>query len=320
MLLPTLLSFAIGLAIILVSSQAFLAVVKELAAKWQLSPLIISVVIVALGTTLPEMTVTAVSLYKNDADLALANLIGSSITNIAFIFAISVLTAQVRVGTKKTQKNAVILLAITVMFVSVLLSSLPHLTKAGVLFTTIAASLLFQYFMAKSGRLNEDKAFLATIIQHYKQKRPFPYVFYSISLLLTTVGLAVGGLVTVNAIESLAVLLGYATSILGLTLTAASTSLPELVLTILAARKGENKVVLGTLLGSNIFNLTLYPGIIFLTGQTSRASSWELYSVLLITIFFSILLFSYKGRTIPKKIGVALLIFYALFVVQTLGL
>lgn len=320
MLLPTLLSFAIGLSIILVASQAFLGTIKELAAKWNISPLILSVVVVALGTTLPEMTVTTVSLYKGDAGLAMANLIGSSITNIAFIFAVSVLIGKVKVGTVKSQKNAVLLLAVTVLFVGTLLSSMHHYTKSLIFFATVSGCLLYQYFMAKNARLHEDKNFLKSLQKIQKKRHKNATVFYSASLLFSVLGLAIGGLVTVNSVSTLATLLGYSTTILGLTLTAVSTSLPELVLTILASRNSENKVVLGTLLGSNIFNLTLYPGVILLTGTSGIVSNWELYSVLIITIFFSVLLFSYKGRIVPKKIGLALVIFYVLYLLQTLDI
>jgi len=319
-LLPTLFSFAIGLSIMLVSSQAFLKVIQELAAKWRFSPLFISLVIVALGTNLPELTVTGVSLYQHDADLAMANLIGSSIANITLIFGVATLFGGVKLGNNKSQKNAVLLLAITVLFVILLLSSISLQNKVIIFFFTISISLLYQYFSAKQGRLHEDKRLLDALQNLYKKNRKHPRLFYIITLLTTTAGLTVGGMVTVNAVNGLAHILGYATSVLGLTLTAISTSLPELILSVIASHKHENKVVIGTLVGSNVFNLALFPGIILLFGDQGPISAWELYSLLIITIFFCLMLFMYKGKQVPKKIGVALIAFFIVFVVKTLGL
>lgn len=304
----------------LISSQAFLAVVQELAAKWRFSPLFISLVIVALGTNLPELTVTGVSLYQNDADLAMANLIGSSIANITLIFGIAVLFGGVKLGNNKSQKNAVLLLAISVLFVVLLLSSIALSNKVIILLFAISISLLYQYVSARNGRLHEDKKLLNSLQQLYKKNRKHPTLFYAVTVLTTMIGLAVGGLVTVNAVNALAHILGYATSVLGLTLTAVSTSLPELILSVIAAYKQENKVVLGTLVGSNVFNLSLFPAIILIFGKQGPISTWELYSLLIISIFFSVMIFMYKGQVIPKKIGFALLAFYAVFVLQTLAL
>ncbi len=303
----------------LVSSQAFLNVAQELAAKWRFSPLFISLVVVALGTNLPELTVTSVSLYQHDADLAMANLIGSSITNITIVFATGALFGGIKIGTNKSQKNATLLLAITVLFVILLLSSIANINKALLFFVIISASLLYQYFIAKQGRLHEDKHILAKVQTLYTKQRRFPQLFYLVTIPTTVLGLAIGGLVTVNAVNSLAAIFGFATSVLGLTLTALSTSLPELLMTILAARKHENKVVLGTLVGSNVFNLSLFPGIILLFNGGGPTSTWELFSLLIITIFFSVMIFMYSGKKIPKKTGFALLLFYIVFVVKTLA-
>ena len=302
----------------LISSQAFLSVTQELAAKWKFSPLFISLVIVALGTNLPELTVTSVALYKQEADLAMANLIGSSIANITLIFGTAALFGTVRLGTNKSQKNTVLLLSITVLFVVLLLSSITNINKAFIFFLAISASLLYQYLTARNGRLHEDKKLLNKLQHMYFKKRKYSKLYYSSMLITTTAGLAIGGLVTVTAVESLAHILGYATSVLGLTLTAVSTSLPELLLTVLASQKQENKVVLGTLVGSNVFNLALFPGIILAVGDQGPISTWELYSLLIITIFFSIMIFMYKGRNIPKKISLALITVFMVFVWRTL--
>lgn len=320
MLLPTLLSFAVGLAIMLVSSQAFLNVIQELAAKWRFSPLFISLVIVALGTNLPELTVTGVSLYHNDADLAMANLIGSSITNITLIFGVSTLVAGVRLGTNKSQKNAVLLLAITVLFVVLMLSAITITNKGIILAFAISIALIYQYITAKQGSLHEDKRLLDSLQRLYKKKRKHPQLYYFATLVTTITGLTVGGIVSVNAVEQLSVILGYATSVLGLTLTAVATSFPELLLTLLASHKHENKVVLGTLVGSNVFNLSLFPAVILFFGNQGVFSNWELYALLVISIFFSIMIFMYKGREVPKKVGIALLLFYVVFVTRTLGI
>jgi len=149
MLLPTISSFAVGLIVMLISAQTFLNVVRELSVKWKFSPLFISLVIVALGTNLPELTVTIASLNNGDPGLAMGNVVGSSIANLSIILGITTFFGKVRIGTTKTPKNATILMVITLLFAVLTLSSVRTYYQVILMSIAIIFSLVYQYVLAK---------------------------------------------------------------------------------------------------------------------------------------------------------------------------
>ncbi|GIK83686.1 MAG: sodium:calcium antiporter [Patescibacteria group bacterium] len=301
----------------LVASNVFLKITEELSAIWKLSPLFVSLVVTALGTNLPELTVTLVSIQNNDHGLAMGNLVGSCIANLSIILGLSTLFGKVRIGTTKTPKNATILAIATLLFSVLMLSSVRIEYQIILMLLMIVFALIFQYRMAVSGRLHEDKKFLALIEKVTKKKKHMPKIFYIVLFVGTLIGLAIGGRVTVKAVEDLAVILGLSTTFLGLTLTAVATSLPELLLSIIASTKNENKVVLGTLIGSNIFNLSLFPAIILSSTTALKFRKFitikEIFFLLLITAMFYSLVVKKQGTVIDKKMSMLLMLIFPLF-------
>jgi len=317
MLLPTISSFAVGLIVMLISAQTFLNVVRELSVKWKFSPLFISLVIVALGTNLPELTVTIASLNNGDPGLAMGNVVGSSIANLSIILGITTFFGKVRIGTTKTPKNATILMVITLLFAVLTLSSVRTYYQVILMSIAIIFSLVYQYVLAKYGRLHEDKKLLALIDKVNKKKKFMHPAIYIILFIGSLIGLTIGGQVTVNSVEDLSLILGLTTTFLGLTLTAIATSLPELMLSLIATKKDENKVVLGTLIGSNIFNLSLFPALILSSTFDLRIKKFvtikELFFLLLITTIFYTLILNKKGTVIEKKMSILLMLIFPIF-------
>lgn len=317
MLLSTIFSFGVGLIVMLVSAQTFLNVIQELSIKWKFSPLFISLVIVALGTNLPELTVTIASISNNDPGLAMGNVVGSSIANLSIILGISTFFGKVRIGTTKTPKNAAILLVITLLFSVLILSSVQTYYQIIILATTLLFSLAYQFMLARYGRLHEDKKLLELIDKINKKKKHLPKIVYFLLFVGSLIGLTIGGQVTVNSVEDLSLILGLSTTFLGLTLTAIATSLPELLLALIASNKNENKVVLGTLIGSNIFNLSLFPAIILFSTMSLKIKKLvtikEILFLLLITTIFYSLVLKKQGTVIQKKVSILLMIIFPLF-------
>lgn len=315
MLPQTLLAFAIGLAIILISSTIFLRIIQRAADKWKVSPLVMSIVVVALGTTLPELALTISAVAQNDPGLAIGNILGSSVLNITLVLGVATLFGSVRIGTKKTQRNAWLLLGATTLFIAVSFSTLRPITAAAVLIIALILSLIYQYMAAVNGRTHEDKKVLASIKQQLKKKhKPYPTYIYAIGFVASAAGLGLGGHITVTTVTMLSEILNLSTTILGLTLTAVATSLPELVVTVLASAKHNDKVVVGTLLGSNIFNLTLFPAIILLFAPSFFLDPIEFAFLLLASISVFAIIRRYKGTNIPKKISIGLIGLFIAFV------
>ena len=310
-------SFVAGLIVMLISSKIFLDFTKEFSAKWKFSPLFISLVIVAWGTNLPELTVTIAALGHGDPGLAMGNVVGSSIANITIVLGASTLFGKVRIGTTKTPKNAFLLLVITVLFSVLALSSVAVIYKVILLSVAVLVSFTYEYILAVNGRLHEDKKLLKMISKLTTKKRKFPKIVYVILFLGSLAGISIGGNITVNSITDLSTILNLSTTILGLTLTAVATSLPEMLMSIVASNKNDNKVVLGTLVGSNIFNLTLFPAIILLSTMSHKIKKFvsikEIFFLMLSTLIFYIIVKKYNGSVISREISVLLISIFALF-------
>ena len=317
MLIPAIFSFSVGLIVMLLSAQVFLNITQELSVKWNFSPLFISLVIVALGTNLPELTVTLASLNNSDPGLAMGNIVGSSIANVTLILGISIFFGNIRVGTTKTPKNAVILLLLTSLFSVLMLSSVHVPYQVILLLLAVVFAITYEYLLALNGRLHEDKKLLKLIAKINQKRKYKPKLVYLVLFLGSLIGLAVGGQVTVTAVEDLSLVFNLSTTVLGLTLTAIATSLPELLLSVIATNKKENKVVLGTLIGSNIFNLSLFPAIILFSTIGFKIKKFitikEVFFLLLVTVLFYTILKKYQGKVIAKKLGLLLILLFPLF-------
>lgn len=316
-MISVLFSFVVGLIVMLIAAQVFLNVAKDLSAKWKFSPLFISLVIVALGTNLPELTVTLAAISKNDPGLAMGNVVGSSIANLTIILGVSTLFGKVRVGTTKTPKNSALLVLITVLFAILMLSSVIVAYQIILLLIAIVFSLIYQYTLAKNGRLNEDKKLLELLDKLHKKKKYLPRSAYLLMFFGSLIGLIIGGQITVTSVETLAEMLYLSTTLLGLTLTAIATSLPELLMSVIASNNKDNKVVLGTLIGSNMFNLTLFPAIVLFSTIGYKIRKFitvkEIFFLLLVTVIFYFIVQRNKGETISKKTSLLLISLFPIF-------
>jgi cation:H+ antiporter len=316
-MMPAIFSFSAGLVVMLIAAKIFLDLTKEFSAKWKFSPLFISLVVVALGTNLPELTVTIAALGNADPGLAMGNVVGSSIANLTIVLGASTLFAKVRIGTTKTPKNASLLLLITVLFSILTLSSVSIIYKIILLITALLVSLVYQYILALNGREHEDKKLLKLIQKLELKKRKFPSIVYLILFLGSLAGLSIGGNITVKAVEDLSHILQLSTTVLGLTLTALATSMPELMMSLIASSRKDNKVILGTLMGSNIFNLTIFPAIILSSTAAFKIkkfiSTKEIFFLMLVTMIFYGIIKKYNGKNFSKEISVLLIAMFALF-------
>lgn len=293
-----LLLFLLAVIILTYSANSFVKVAKKISLSFRISSLIIGTTIVAVGTSLPEFTVTIFAVLKDDIGLALGNIVGSNIINILFVFAIGILVGKLRIGTTKTQRNNLILILVNIIFIVVILFFPSFFTGV----TLIFCSLLFtigEYYLGVKGREHED----ASQFDHQKpQSLTFKDIFI---IILSLSGIILGGLLTVRTVEELSKLLGYSTTVLGLSLTAIATSLPELLTTIFSQREHQEKISAGNIIGSNTYNLLLMGGIIIAFSPPSISSSipvidWIFFS--LSAIIFALLIFYCKGKVMSKTI------------------
>lgn len=318
MLLAALFQFVGGIIVLLISAQFLLNVSKAIASKWRLSPLFIGVVVVALGTTLPEMTVTLQSIANHDPGLAMGNVVGSNITNIGLIFGLAVLLGQPKVGTTKTPQDALLLVILSFIFLIVRSVGWSYQLQGVVLLSAVLIIVAIQYVSARHGRQHEDK--LLRKIAKPDRGAAFythlPKGARLMALLAAVIGVGIGGKLSVGGVEDLAVLLGLTTTTMGLTLVAVATSLPELITVLIADAHDDDKLLVGTIIGSNMYNLGLFGGILSLAQQRTYLPLREQLFLIEITLLFALIILFYSSRRIPRYWGVVLVVSFIIFITQ----
>ncbi len=305
------LKFGFSLAVLLFSTHKLVGLAKKISSVFRISPLIVGMTVVAIGTSLPELAVSLVAILRHDTGLAIGNIIGSNIINILLVFPVGLLIGKLRIGRFKTQRNAIILIIATgAFYISQTVGVVKSLSGPLLLSLAVLTSIA-EYKFAIFGRDHEDA-------KQFKQKVNGTLGIGTLLFgLLLTVGIVIGSIFIVDAIEEISLITGISTTILGLTLTAFATSLPELLTTIFSQGEKQEKITLGNILGSNIYNLLLVGGIILLFSPGFMIPQYEWLWLGGTTAGLVGVIRYYKGQKPPRSVGI---VFFVLLCVYLLSL
>ncbi|WP_417530256.1 calcium/sodium antiporter [Marinobacter lipolyticus] len=252
-----LLAIFAGLALLVWSADRFVEGSAVTAGHFGMPPLLIGMVVVGFGTSAPEMVVSALAASQGNPGLALGNAYGSNITNIALILGITAVISPITVHSQVMRKELPILILVTLLAVWQLLDgSLSRLDAIGLLLT-FAVLLAWSIW---SGMKKPDDPFADEVSVELKA-HAMPIrkaVFWLVAGLIL---LIISSRILVWGAVDLATAFGVSDLIIGLTIVAVGTSLPELASSVIAARKGEHDLALGNILGSNLFNTLAVVGI-----------------------------------------------------------
>ena len=244
----------VGTALVLWGADKFTDGACGVARRWNVSELMIGLTIVAMGTSLPELIVSLLSSIRGSGDMSVGNIVGSNIFNTLVIIGASAMAMKIAVSRVTLYRD--VSLSFGVAVVLFLMGRDGELSRVeGVLLLGIFAIFLYNLFMAeRKNKKNQPEA--------PEQPKDIEPVWKLMLLLVIGVASLVGGgQLLVNNAAELARSWGVSESVIGLTILAGGTSLPELATSVVAARKGSNDLALGNALGSNIFNITLVLGL-----------------------------------------------------------
>ncbi len=301
----------IGSLLLLVwSADRFVEGSAATARHFGMPPLLIGMLIVGFGTSAPEMVVSALAAMQGNPSLAFGNAYGSNITNIALILGLTALINPIAVHSSVLRKELPILLVVT-GFAAFQLSDgeLSRMDAWGllVIFAGLIAWSVFQGFRQRTDALGDDvvKELDARAIPF---KKALLWLVTGLVLLIISSRILVWGAVTI------AHSYGVSDLIIGLTIVALGTSLPELASSIIAARKGEHDIALGNILGSNLFNTLAVVGIAAAINPTPVAPevlSRDILIMAVLTVFLFIFCYGFRGAgRINRLEGAALLAGY----------
>jgi cation:H+ antiporter len=310
----------VGFVFLIKGADYFVVSSSSIARKFNVSPFIIGLTLVAFGTSLPELAVSfAASLSAKaqgtTADIAMGNIIGSNIANLTLILGCSAIMMPIVVKKSMMRKEFPYLIVITI-----LISVLAFFFQADaqiVWWEAIILLLFFAYYMYMMFKSHQD----ADEVEKIPMVNPKKAV---ILLFVGLAGVSLGGfLVTAGAeyiaiellVSAFSMTLTRATTLVGLSVVALGTSLPELVTSVVAAKKGENEIALGNVIGSNVFNTVFIVGISGIVTSLGINGDVLVDTVILIAITLITVWFAFTGYKISKKEGYGLLIIYILYIV-----
>lgn len=239
-----------GFVMLMKGADWFVEGASHLALHFRIPQIVIGLTVVAFGTSAPEAAISITSALKNSNDLAIGNIIGSNIINVLLILGVVGLITQLKV--KKTTYNYEIPFVLMITLLMLILSKWDQsLNRFDGMILLACFGLFFVYLIYMAKRQKEDDQ---EVMIHSLAK-------IVVFLLLGIVGILAGSHLTINAAEKIAVALGISKRIVGLTVVAFGTSLPELVTSLVAACKQNDDLSVGNIIGSNIFNILFILGI-----------------------------------------------------------
>jgi len=294
---------------------------SSLAKKLRVSDLIIGLTIVALGTSTPELVVNLVASFRGTADLAIGNVLGSNIANILLILGVSATIYPLVVHKNTVYKEIPFaLLAVLALFFLVndqdLASQKANLLSRGDGLVLLLFFLVFMYYVFSVAvtKPNSEDAVLEEEIQVFPVWQSWVMIFAGI------LGLAFGGQWVVDGAVAIAKILGVSEKLIGLTVVAIGTSLPELVTSAMAAYRRKTDIAVGNVVGSNIMNILF---ILALTAVVSPLSfsndlQVDLWMVIGVTVLLFLALFVGKRRLLERWQGVTFITVYLMYIVYSL--
>lgn len=310
----------IGLVVLIVAGDIMVRGAAALARHWGVPALIVGLTIVAFGTSAPEMVVGVQAALAGEGNLAAGNVVGSNIANVLLALGLPALILAIPTNISGVARNSMIALVATLIFIALAFIQAPLMKWQGaILFFGIIAYLVFMFRLAKAGA---DDPILEemTEIDEGEDGLPTNILKSLLFVVLGIAGLVFGGnLIVVNAVE-IAETLGVSKTIVGLTIVAIGTSLPEIATVIVATYRGHPEVAIGNVLGSNIFNLFAVMGASALAGPIGIDGELKIFDFWVMLVASVVLvLFILRRQPIGRKIGLALTIAYVLYMLAVIA-
>lgn len=300
----------VGFIVLIKGADFFVDGASGIAGNFKVSKMLIGLTIVSFGTSAPEFAVSVKSILSGNGDIVLGNVIGSNIINILLILGVSALFHSLNVKNNTVKKELPITMLITFAFASLMADSI---FDKGIVntftrldgFVLLLFFLVFIYYLISMARNK---------IEDEKDEELLSMKKAIIFTIVGLVGIVLGSNFVVDSASAIAKALGVSERLISLTIIALGTSLPELVTSVTATRKGEYDIAIGNVVGSNIFNIGMVIGLpITIFGGIGAVAFSYIDIIVMIISAILLFMFSFNDYKISKKEGIAFLILFAVY-------
>ena len=283
--------------------------------------------VVAVGTSLPELAASVIAVRRGERDIAFGNVVGSNIANILLILGIAAIITPIAVSSNALKRDSTIMVLVTVVF-AIVAALVPMGLLAGLVFVAALAGYIFAAFWHERGLAAGalDDAHCAAFDKSLALQEADPALKGTsdigksafLSILIAVAGLALvvlGGNFLVSGAVGLARSFSISETIIGLTIVAIGTSMPELVTSVMAALRKQTEVAFGNVVGSNIYNILGIGGFTALISPTNVPSEIVRFdNLIMIGASLVLVAFAFTGRRISRREGAVLVAGYAAYV------
>lgn len=310
----------LGLAMIIKSADVLIDSSSKIAGRYGVSSFVIGITVVAFGTSAPELAVGIVSGISHTNQLTLGNIIGSSLSNTALIVGISAIIMPLLVKDSVIRHEIPVLFGIQIALAAMLFSDGKLSRVDGIilmlgfvgfmLYVILDAKESMKIQMDAEGDIDTDadgNQLSVEIMEKAESESLWKLVLLSA---LSLAGLFLGGKLTVDNSSQIALSLGLSETLIGLTVVAIATTMPELITSIMAAIKKEPDIILGNCIGSNIFNILLVLGISSFISPIPVDTTLWIDAVIVIALTIFVFAISWFHKTIKRRSGIFLLFTY----------
>lgn len=301
----------VGFILLIKGADIFVDGASSTAQNFKVSKMLIGLTIVAFGTSAPEFAVSMSALASGSTDMVLGNVIGSNILNILLILGVAAVIRPIEIKDNTVKKELPLTLLISTLLVVLFLdislgnSTINQISRADGIVILLFFTIFLYYLITLAKQKKELKE---------EDKPQFNLGKSLLFVLLGLVAIVFGSNLVVNNASDIAATLGISERVISLTIIAFGTSLPELVTTIVSAKKGEQDLLVGNIIGSNIFNICVVLGVpVAIYGGIVPSSFQIMDLIMLVGSAFLLFVFSETSKRITKIEGILMLITFAIY-------
>jgi len=299
------LAFIVGVVFLYKGSDILVEGTSKTAAQLGISSLIISVIVVAFGTSAPEFAISVGAAFQSHADISMGNIIGSCVANLLLVLGVSSIIRPIKVKKTIIKREMPIIIGVTaILLLSSFFGLLDNYHLIGGTIFLVLFSVFIVYFIqcAKKERNNDN--------EKYESGKTLKNIIF---IILGIAGVIVGAYLLIESALTIADFFGIPEMIIALSMVAVGTSLPELVVSVMAAYKNESDIAVGNVIGSNVFNIFLVLGVSALLIPLNAINYIGTILILMVVTLVMFLVI-YTGHVISRKEGIFLIVLYLFFI------
>ena len=297
----------LGFTVLLISGDLLVKSGVALSSHFRISTLVIGVTVVSLGTSAPELVVSIGAALKNHPDIAIGNVIGSNISNIALVLGLTAIIIKIPVSKTTVKFDWPYMMFASFLFYLFVINGTLSFLEGFIFFTLL---LVFIFWSIRQSRLEMSR------IEHVFAKARYSLTLSILLLIVSSAGLFIGASWLVDSAESIALRFGISERVISVTVIAFGTSVPELATSVIAAVKKQLDVSIGNIIGSNIFNILGILGVTSMikTLPVSIEMKFDVRWMLAVSFLLLLFMLPYGKAVITRWKGAVLLLTYIFYI------